>query len=166
MLNKECSTLIHKDPLKKLKDPCIFFITCVIGGCKVGKALCDLGASVSIMLYSLCKKLNLGEPKPTSMTIQLVDRSVKQPVGILEDVPIMIDRYFIHEDFVILDIEVPIILGRPFMATTGTIIDVRRGKLVMEIIDEKVDFDIFQKTNDRVPYVDELISEKEVEEQD
>ncbi|XP_031095086.1 uncharacterized protein LOC115999372 [Ipomoea triloba] len=131
-----CAVLQHKLP-PKLKDPGSFAIPCIIGGFVVGGALCDLGASVSLMPYSLCKRLNLGTPKPTSMTLQMADRSIKRPVWILEDVPVMIDQYFIPGDFVVLDIEedakVPIIHGRPFLATAGALIDVRRGKLVMEV---------------------------------
>jgi len=138
-----CAVLQHKLP-PKLKDPGSFSIPCIIGGFVVGGALCDLGASISLMTYSLCKRLNLGTPKPTSMTLQMADRSINRPVGVLEDVPVMIDQYFILGDFVVLDIEedakVPIILGRPFLATVGALIDVRRGKLVMEVAENKIEF--------------------------
>ncbi|XP_031099691.1 uncharacterized protein LOC116003890 [Ipomoea triloba] len=125
----------------------------------IGGALCDLGASVSLMPYSLCKRLNLGAPKPTSMTLQMADRSIKRPVGVLEDVPVMIDKYIILGDFVVMDIEedakVPIILGRPFLATAGALIDVRRGKLVMEVAENKIEFDIFKMAKHQPSYVDE-----------
>ncbi|XP_031095161.1 uncharacterized protein LOC115999453 [Ipomoea triloba] len=88
-----CAVLQHKLP-PKLKDLGSFSIPCIIGGFVVGGALCDLGASVSLMPYSLCKRLNMGTPKPTSMTLQMADRSIKRPVGVLEDVPVMIDQYF------------------------------------------------------------------------
>ncbi|XP_031095146.1 uncharacterized protein LOC115999436 [Ipomoea triloba] len=153
-----CAVLQHKLP-PKLKDPGSFFIPCIIGGFVVGGALCDLGASVSLMPYSLCKRLNLGTPKPTSMTLQMADRSIKRPVGVLEDVPVMIDQYFIPGDFVVLDIEedakVTIILGRPFLATAGALIDVRRGKLVREVAENKIEFDIFKMTKHQPSYVDE-----------
>ncbi|XP_031112038.1 uncharacterized protein LOC116016009 [Ipomoea triloba] len=153
-----CAVLQHKLP-PKLKDPGSFSIPCIIGGFVVGGALCDLGASVSLMPYSLCKRLNLGTPKPTSMTLQMADRSIKRPVGVLEDVPVMIDQYFIPGDFVVMDIEedakVPIILGRPFLATAGALIDVRRGKLVMEVAENKIEFDIFKMAKHQPSYVDE-----------
>ncbi|XP_031104605.1 uncharacterized protein LOC116009275 [Ipomoea triloba] len=153
-----CAVLQHKLP-PKLKDPGSFSIPCIIGGFVVGGALCDLGASVSLMPYSLCKRLNLGTPKPTYMTLQMADRSIKRPVGVLEDVPVMIDQYFIPGDFVVLDIEedakVPIILGRPFLATAGALIDVRRGKLVMEVAENKIEFDIFKMAKHQPSYVDE-----------
>ncbi|XP_031104479.1 uncharacterized protein LOC116007958 [Ipomoea triloba] len=153
-----CAVLQHKLP-PKMKGPGSFSIPCIIGGFVVGGALCDLGASVSLMPYSLCKRLNLGTPKPTSMTLQMADRSIKRPVGVLEDVPVMIDQYFIPGDFVVLDIEedakVPIILGRPFLATAGALIDVRRGKLVMEVAENKIEFDIFKMAKHQPSYVDE-----------
>ncbi|XP_019172840.1 PREDICTED: uncharacterized protein LOC109168278 [Ipomoea nil] len=78
-VSEECSALIQNKLPPKLRDPGSFSIPCVIGGSLVQKALCDLGASVSLMPYSLCQKLQLGEPKPTSITLQLADRSVKYP---------------------------------------------------------------------------------------
>ncbi|XP_019155796.1 PREDICTED: uncharacterized protein LOC109152581 [Ipomoea nil] len=76
-VNEECSALIQNKLPPKLRDSGSFSIPCVIGGSLVQRALCDLGANVSLMPNSLCKKLQLGEPKPTSMTLQLADRSVK-----------------------------------------------------------------------------------------
>ncbi|XP_031119033.1 uncharacterized protein LOC116022450 [Ipomoea triloba] len=151
--------VLQKHLPPKLKDPGSYAIPCIVGGFVVGRALCDLGASVSLMPYSLCKRLNLGEPKPTTMTLQMADRSIKRPVGVLEDIPVMIDQYFIPGDFVILDIEedtkVPIILGRPFLATAGAIIDVKRGMLVMEVAEHKIEFDIFKMAKHQPSYVDE-----------
>ncbi|XP_031095140.1 uncharacterized protein LOC115999430 [Ipomoea triloba] len=134
----------------KLKDPGSFAIPCIIGGFVVGGALCDLGASVSLMPYSMCKRLNLGEPKPTTMTLQMADHSVKRLVGVLEDIP--------------EDAKVPIILGRPFLATAGAIIDVKRGKLVMEVAKNKIKFDIFKMAKHQPSYVDECKMVKAMEE--
>lgn len=100
------------------------------------------------------QKIEFGHIKSHIDDIAIGDRSVKHPVSILEDVPVMIDHYFIQEDFVVLGIEedssVPIILGRPFLATTGAIIDVRGGKLLFKIADKRVEFEIFQRDNDQV----------------
>ncbi|XP_019181691.1 PREDICTED: uncharacterized protein LOC109176757 [Ipomoea nil] len=166
-VSEECSALIQNKLLPKLRDPRSFSIPCVIGGSLVQRALYDLGASVSLMPYSLCQKLQLGEPKPTSMTLQLADRSVKYPIGILEDVPVKIDKFYIPGDFVVLEMEedakIPIILGRPFLATAGAVINVKRGTLVLEIGDDKVEFNIFELANkssclDARFYVDEIDS--------
>ncbi|KAK8924217.1 hypothetical protein KSP39_PZI019125 [Platanthera zijinensis] len=98
------------------------------------------------MPYSLFQKLGLGNPSPTKMSIQLADRSIKYPVGIVEDVLVKIDKFIFPVDFVILDIEedadVPIILGRPFLATSRAIIDVSNGRLLLRVGDDEVTIDI------------------------
>ncbi|CAJ2645242.1 unnamed protein product, partial [Trifolium pratense] len=110
----------------------------------IDKALCDLGASVSLMPLSISKKLNLSDLKPTRMSLQLADRSVKYPVGILENIPVKIGQLYIPTDFVVMDITedscIPILFGRPFLATAGAIIDVKRGKLTLEVGEEKIEF--------------------------
>jgi len=62
--------------------------------------MCDLGASVSLMPLSLHERMGIGEIKPTRMTLQLADRSIKYPAGIIEDVSIKIGEIYILADFV------------------------------------------------------------------
>ena len=91
----------------------------------------DLGASVNLLPYHVYLKLGLGEMKPTQMTLQLADRSVKIPRGVIEDVLIEVDKFIYPVDFVILDTQpvpdpenqIPVILGRPFLATSNAIIN-------------------------------------------
>ena len=95
------------------------------------KALLDLGASVNLLPYSMYKQLGLGELKPTTITLSLADRSIKIPKGTVKDVLIQVDKFYYLVDFVVLDIEpvvvganyVPIILRRPFLATSNAIIN-------------------------------------------
>ena len=112
----------------------------------VEKALADLEASINFIPYKLSKKLGLGEPKPTKMSIQLVDRSVKYPKGIIENVLVKIDKFIFPVDFVILDmdedIEILLILGWTFLAITRVIIDVSNGRLVLKVRNEEVSFKI------------------------
>ncbi|XP_074318579.1 uncharacterized protein LOC141655395 [Silene latifolia] len=82
-----CSALLQNKSPSKLKDPDSFSIPCTIGTYTIDKALCDLGASVSVVLYSICDKLNMGVLKYTSVTLQMADRSIKRSLGVLEDVP-------------------------------------------------------------------------------
>ena len=97
----------------------------------MGKALLYLGVSVNLLPYSMYKQLGLGELKPTSITLSLTDRSIKIPKGTVEDVLIQVDKFYYPVDFVVLDIEpataganyVPIILGRPFLATSNVIMN-------------------------------------------
>ncbi|KEH26708.1 hypothetical protein MTR_6g471360 [Medicago truncatula] len=95
----------------------------------VKKAMCDLGASVSLMPLSLYERLGIGELKSTKMTLQLANCSVKYPAGIIEDVHVKVG-------------EVPILLGRPFLATAGAIIDVKNGKLAFNVGKDTVEFEL------------------------
>jgi len=90
--------------LAKLKDLRSFSIPYLIGNGCVDHALCDLGSSVSLMPLYMCKKLELAEIRPTTISLQLADRSVKYPVGIYEDedVPIKIEDLYMPIYFVIL----------------------------------------------------------------
>ncbi|CAN6691669.1 unnamed protein product [Malus baccata var. baccata] len=128
ILTEQCSVvLLHTLPPKKI-DPESFTISCTIGSLDFHKVLIDLGASVNLMPYFVFQKLGEGELKPTSVSLQLADRSVTYPLGILEDVIIKVDKLYLPADFIVLDMEedkeVPLILGRPFIATARTLIDV------------------------------------------
>ena len=146
-LNEECSAILLNKLPPKLKDPGSFSIPCLIGSCNF-MALCDLGASINLMPFSLFQKLGLGEPKPTNMSLQLADRSIAYPRGIIEDVLVKVDRFVFPVDFVVLDMEedrtIPLILGRPFLNTGKALIDVYSGKLILRIDDEHVSFDVLK----------------------
>ncbi|XP_039142003.1 uncharacterized protein LOC120279202 [Dioscorea cayenensis subsp. rotundata] len=146
-LTEECSAILQKKLPPKLKDPGSFTIPCSIGNVVFERALCDLGASINLMPLSIFKKLNLGEARPTTVTLQLADRSLKHPRGVIEDVLVKIDKFIFSTDFIILDIEedkdIPIILGRPFLATGRAIIDVQKGKLHLRVQEEEVTFNVF-----------------------
>ncbi|XP_074288251.1 uncharacterized protein LOC141613417 [Silene latifolia] len=143
---EECSALLQSKSPPKLKDPGSFSIPCTIGTLVIDKALCDLGASVSVMPYSVYEKLNMGHLKVTNVTLQMADRTVKRPLGVLEDVPVKIGKFFILVDFIVLDMaedtQIPIILDRPLLHTTGAIIDVKQGRLTLEVGDDKVTFNL------------------------
>ncbi|XP_042432460.1 uncharacterized protein LOC122019015 [Zingiber officinale] len=115
------------------------------------KAFCDLGASVSLLPYSLCKKLGLQNIKLTTMALQLADHSCRYPIGIVEGMPVEVGGCIIPTDFIILGIEVdpkiPIILGRPFLATARALIDGKSHKLSLEIGKEKLEFDLSNSSN-------------------
>ncbi|KAL5541132.1 hypothetical protein UlMin_044349 [Ulmus minor] len=148
MLTEECSAILQRKLPQKLKDPGSFTIPCTIGDFKFDKVLCDLGASINLMPLSIFRKLGLGEVKPTTVTLQLADRSIKHPRGIIEDVLVKVDKFIFPADFIVLDMEedreVPLILGRPFLATGRTLIDVHQGKLILRVQDEQVTFNVFE----------------------
>ncbi|XP_027368306.1 uncharacterized protein LOC113874268 [Abrus precatorius] len=122
---------------QKLKDPGSFSILCYIGNCTIGKALCDLGASINLMPLAIMNRLRIEEVKPTSITLQLADRSYTYPYGIVKDLLVKIDKFIFLADFVILDMEVdaniPLILGRPFLAIGRALIDVQKGELRLTV---------------------------------
>ncbi|RDY07874.1 Retrovirus-related Pol polyprotein, partial [Mucuna pruriens] len=90
---------------KKCRDPKIFSIPCTIGDCTFANAMLDLGASIHFMPTSIYKSLNFGDLEPTRMTIQLANRSVVQPLGILEDVLVQVNELIFPADFYVLDME-------------------------------------------------------------
>ncbi|XP_062094211.1 uncharacterized protein LOC133800271 [Humulus lupulus] len=147
-LTKGCSAMLKRKIPPKLKDPGSFTIPCSIGGRDVGRALCDLGASINLMPMSIFKKLGIGEARPTTVTLQLANRSMAHPEGKIEDVLVQVDKFMFPADFIILDYEadreVPIILGRPFLATGRTLINVQNGELNMRVNDQQVTFSVFQ----------------------
>ncbi|XP_022155996.1 uncharacterized protein LOC111022971 [Momordica charantia] len=142
----KCSSEAVGSPLPiKCKDPDSFTIPCSIGGKNLGRALCDLGASINLMPLSVFKELGIGEARPTTVTLQLADRSIKKPEGKIKD-KFHVDKFIFPADFIILDckadLDVPIILGRPFLATGDTIFNVRKGEITMKVNNEEVKFNV------------------------
>ncbi|KAI3461988.1 hypothetical protein Pfo_018651 [Paulownia fortunei] len=148
-LTEECSAILRKKLPPKLKDPGSFTIPCTIGNSFFDKSLCDLGASINLIPLSVYRKLGLGEAKPTTVSLQLADRSIKYPRRIIEDVLVKVDKFIFPADFIVLDMEedqdIPIILGRPFLATGRALIDVQKGKLILRVQDEQVSFNVFKE---------------------
>ncbi|XP_019256322.1 PREDICTED: uncharacterized protein LOC109234712 [Nicotiana attenuata] len=145
---EECSSRIQGKLPQKLKDPGSFTIHISIGKHAVGRALCDLGASINLMPLSVFRQLGLGEPRPTTVILQLVDRSLAHPEGVIEDVLVQVGSFIFPADFIILDYEpdqeVPFILGRPFLATGRAIIDVCKGKMAMRVGDRVEVFNVYR----------------------
>ncbi|XP_061366135.1 uncharacterized protein LOC133309392 [Gastrolobium bilobum] len=134
-LTEECNAIIQKKFPSKLSDPGSFNIQIAIGSTDVGRALCDLGAN--LMPLSVCKSLGITELKPTMVSLQLADRSLRRPSGIIEDVLVKLDKFIFPADFVVLDMEegteMPLLLGRPFLATARAMIDVENGRLELRM---------------------------------
>ncbi|XP_070029469.1 uncharacterized protein [Nicotiana sylvestris] len=148
-MTHQVSPIIHF-MAPKLEDPDAFIISCTIGSADFAKALCDLGASINLMPYSVFKTLGIGQLRATSMRFQMAYRTIKRPLGIIDDVLVQVDKFILHSDFVILDYEVnykvPIILGRPFLATGKALVDVEAGELTFRVGDENVVFHVCKST--------------------
>ncbi|XP_009803947.1 uncharacterized protein [Nicotiana sylvestris] len=151
-LTQTCSAIVTRPIAEKLSDLGSFTISCTIGNYAFAKALCDLGASINLMPLAIYKRLGIGRARPTSMLLQLADRTVKRPSGILDDVLVQVGKFVFPADFVILhcrvDEEIPIILGRRFLATRSALIDYEIGELKMRLNDEEITFNV-QKSMQR-----------------
>ncbi|KAK1682241.1 hypothetical protein QYE76_043089 [Lolium multiflorum] len=141
--NEEISTMLAnysfngKIP-KKLGDPGIPTIPCSIKNNYVRTALCDLGAGVSVMPFSLYKRLDLDKLIPTDISLQMADKSTAIPVGLCENVPVQVTQHcLILTDFVVLEMpeddNMSIILGRPFLNTAGAVIDCNKGMVTFNV---------------------------------
>ncbi|XP_016441405.1 uncharacterized protein LOC107766999 [Nicotiana tabacum] len=134
------------DILKQLskEDPRAFTIPCTIGLHNFAIALCDNGASINLTPLAIYRQAGIGIPMPTSIRFQMVDRSIKRPVGIVDDVLVKVGKFLLPADFVILDCavdkEIPIILGRPSSATGRALMDSKRNEIKFRVNDKEVTF--------------------------
>ena len=123
----------------------------MIGANQINRALLDLGASVNLLPYSIYLQLGLRELKPTSMTLQLADKSMKRPRGIIKDVLIMVVKFYFPMDFIVIDTEpvhnieshILVILGQPFLATANALINCRIGVMEISFGNMTVELNIF-----------------------
>ncbi|CAN6547913.1 unnamed protein product [Malus baccata var. baccata] len=148
-VSENVSAVLQRKLPPKCKDPGSFTIPCVIGNTKFEHAMLDLGASINIMPYSIYAFMNLGELKNDGVIIQLADRSNAYPKGVLKDVLVQVNDLVFLADFYVLEMEdsgnstsLPILLGKPFMKTARTKIDVFKGTLTMEFDGDVIDFNI------------------------
>ncbi|KAI3737146.1 hypothetical protein L2E82_27141 [Cichorium intybus] len=149
-VGENVSAIIQKRLPKKRKDLGVFAVPCKMGNLTVPRAMLDLGASINVLPFSVFKTSNLGTLKRTGVLIQLADRSIVHPKGVLEDVLVQVGELLFPAYFFVVDMgddDTPnlnsILLGRPFMSTASTKIDVRAGTISMEFDGEVVNFNIF-----------------------
>ncbi|XP_026442389.1 uncharacterized protein LOC113341895 [Papaver somniferum] len=150
-LTEQVSSIIQNKTPPKFIDPGSPTISCTIGDHTIYRPLLDLGASVNLFPYSVYEQLGLREMKPTHVTLQLADKSVKIPRGIVEDVLIKVEIFYFHVDFIVLDTQpmqnpdchIHIILGRPFLATSNAIINCRNGTLNLSLGNMTVELNFF-----------------------
>ena len=129
-----------------MKDLGSFTISCTIGKYAFKKALCDSGANINLIPLSVVQRLSLGELTPTTITLQMVDKSMAQPKGVLENVLVKVGKFIFLVDFVVMkmeeDTQVPLLLGRPFLASRAALIDVQKGELTLRVGNEAVHFNL------------------------
>ncbi|KAL4349902.1 hypothetical protein AHAS_Ahas10G0088400 [Arachis hypogaea] len=137
VLTKECSALIQRKLPKKMLDPRSFLIPYTIGTITFEKVLCDLDSSINLMPLFVMKKLEIQEAQTIRISLQMADKSQRQAYGLVENLLVKVGELFLLTDFLILDMgedtDDSIILGRPFLATGRSIIDVERGELMLRL---------------------------------
>ncbi|CAM8907992.1 unnamed protein product [Rhodiola kirilowii] len=151
LMSRNVSAAIQRKVPPKCGDPGTYTIPCTIGNIRIENCMLDLGASINVLPFSIYSCLKIGQLKPTGLTIQLADRSCKQPEGKIEDVLVQVGKLVFPADFYVLKMEnsgptdhAPILLGRPFLKTSRMKIDCGSGMLSMEVEGEVFSFDIFQ----------------------
>ncbi|XP_021730802.1 uncharacterized protein LOC110697732 [Chenopodium quinoa] len=142
------SAVFQKKLPEKCSDPGMFTVPVTIGDTTFHRAMLDLGASINVFPYSLFKSLELGPLHETGVVIQLADRSNVYPKGVVEDVLVKVNELIFPADFYVLDMEhdrqaVPILLGRPFLKTVRTKIDVFTGSLTIEFDGQEIVYNIY-----------------------
>ncbi|CAN6576785.1 unnamed protein product [Malus baccata var. baccata] len=148
-VSENVSAMLQRKLPPKCKDPGSFKIPCVIGNIRFEHAMLDLGASINVMPYSIYASMNLGALKHDGVIIQLADKSNAYPKGVLEDVLVQVDHLIFPADFYVLEMDesdhdpsLPILLGRPFMKTAQTKIDVAKELVTMAFGGDMISFKI------------------------
>ncbi|KAJ8756014.1 hypothetical protein K2173_024560 [Erythroxylum novogranatense] len=149
-VGENVSAILQRKLPPKCRDQGMFSIPCKIGNIGISKAMCDLGASINVFPLSVYTSLGLGPLTSTGVIIQLADRSIVYPEGVLEDVLVQVNGLIFPADFFVIDMEndsssnsSDILLGRPFLSTAKAKIDVHSGSLTLEFDGEVVKFNVY-----------------------
>ncbi|XP_027156233.1 uncharacterized protein LOC113757260 [Coffea eugenioides] len=147
-LTEECSAMLQNGFPIKMKDPESFNVPCQFEHIIVDKCLCDHGYSVNLISLSFFRKLKFANLGPIQVILQLADRSVCYPIGIVDDLLVKVGKFYFPTDLLVLDMEedicMPIILGREVLAMEEANIDLLEGKLILSIGKEKEKFNVFE----------------------
>ena len=150
-MTEQVSAIIQNNRPPKFKDPGFPTISRVIGNSRIEKALLDLGASMNLFPYSMYEQLGLGELKPTSIILQLADRSMIVPKVVVEDVLVQVEKFYFPVDFIILDMhpisnvnsQIFVILGCPFLTSSNALINCRSEVLKLSFGNMTLELNIF-----------------------
>ncbi|GJV55246.1 hypothetical protein Tco_1456251 [Tanacetum coccineum] len=141
-MNPRCSALLQNHLPPKENDPGSFILSCSIRQLDFNNALADLGASISIMPFSMFKCLGRGKLKPIDMVLEMADDTICIPKGIVKNLLIKIDKFFLPVYFVIFDMiedfRMPVILERPLLATAYAKVDIFQKTISLEVGNEKL----------------------------
>ena len=130
--------------LKKKSDHGKFAIPCLVKGIEFPHALCDTGASVSILLKVTADHLGL-RVEPSKESFTFVDCSQRNSGGIVKDLEVQIGNALVPVDFHVLDIKLnwnsSLLLGRVFLSTVGAVCNIQTNQLCLTLIDPYVYYD-------------------------
>ncbi|GJW40665.1 RNA-directed DNA polymerase, eukaryota, reverse transcriptase zinc-binding domain protein [Tanacetum coccineum] len=153
-MNPRCSALLQNQLPPKENDPGSFILPCSIRRLDFNNALADLGASISIMPFSMFKCLGIGKLKPINKVIKIADNTKCIPKGIVKNLLIKINKFILPIDFIILnlfeDFRMPVILGRPLLATAYAKVDIFRKTISLEVGNEKFIFKMRSNFSDNI----------------
>ena len=149
MVEGIASAIVQEKLPPKRADPGMFTLPITIEDVKIEHAMCDLGASINVMPLSIYNRLKGVKLSNTRVLIQLADRSCINPEGVLENVLVRIQNFTYPADFYVIKMSEPearessgILLGRPFLRTAKTIVDMAEGTICIDFNGEKFVFDI------------------------
>ncbi|XP_070015420.1 uncharacterized protein [Nicotiana sylvestris] len=148
-LIEHCSAILQNKLPQKCGDPGSFTIPCSLGTLNFDKSLCDYGASINIMPLSIYRKLEneIREIRSALISLQLADQKKIVPEGIVEDILVQVDKFVFPVDFIVVNMEenkeIPLIPGRPFLASGRAILDIHERKLMLRVGEETVTFEIY-----------------------
>ncbi|GJR97681.1 reverse transcriptase domain-containing protein [Tanacetum coccineum] len=164
--NENCSVVLLKKLLEKLRDPDKFLIPCDFLELDECLALANLGTSINLMPLSVWKQLSLPELTSTRMTLELADRSVAHPKGVAKDVFVKVGKFYFLADFIGVDYDVdprvPLILRRPFLRTSRALIDVYGEELTLRVDDKAITFKVRKTLRYSRNYYDETVNQVNV----
>lgn len=143
------SSLLPIQMPKKLQDKGTFTIPCRIGEKKIPRAFCDPGAGINMLSLKEYQSMKMGPLKPTSVTIQVADRNILIPKGVIEDVLVKVDYFIYLVDFYVIDLnpylpscQTNVLLGRPFLITARAKIDCFESSIYLEFCGEIATFNM------------------------
>ncbi|XP_070029883.1 uncharacterized protein [Nicotiana sylvestris] len=147
-LIEHCSAFLHNKLPQKYGYPGSFTIPCSLGTLNFDKSLCDVSASINLMPLSIYKKLDneIGEIRSAHISLQLTDKTSIIPEGIVEDFVVWVDKFVFPVEFIVMKMEekkeVPLILGRQFLATGRAILNIHDRKIILSVGEETVTFEM------------------------
>ncbi|XP_042051467.1 uncharacterized protein LOC121796745 [Salvia splendens] len=150
VIGENVSAVIQKKRLpSKRTDLGMFTLPIIIGDVKIEHDMCDLGVSINVLSFSVYKRLTGVSLVDTKVVIQLVDRSCISLEGVLGNVIVRMHDFLYPADFHVIRMNESeagessgVLLGRPFLRTTKTIIDVSDVTICLDYHGEKFTFNI------------------------